>query len=361
VPGVRSDVAFLESFASEMFAGRGTFGWSGGWAGDAYLVALYAHLQPEVVFDETIADRGLDDFRVLWLTDCDVLTETVARRIGEFQQAGGLVVGDERLCPAIEPDIRLAGYRRTGKADRDQAALLALAAQLRDQLDAHYNRYVNTSMPEVIPYRRRFGETDYVFLVNDRREYGQYVGQHGLVMEHGLPSQAVVSVRRPQGFVYDLVEHRQVLATGGDGQLQFDAALGPCDGRLFMISPQAIDRVSIDAPQRVDLAGDACCRIEVVDKAGARVDAVVPLEVDIRDPEGRAAEFSGYYAAESGALEIDLQIAPNDRVGVWQIDVRELASGRRATHAMRVGNEPPADRGEVEPADGIANPVQPRG
>ena len=35
-PAVKSDVAFLESFASEMFARRGTFGWCGGWGGDAY-------------------------------------------------------------------------------------------------------------------------------------------------------------------------------------------------------------------------------------------------------------------------------------------------------------------------------------
>ena len=33
VPGVKSDVAFLESFASQMFAGRGTYGWCGNWEG----------------------------------------------------------------------------------------------------------------------------------------------------------------------------------------------------------------------------------------------------------------------------------------------------------------------------------------
>ena len=68
----------------------------------------------------------------------------------------------------------------------------------------------------MIPYLRRYHQTDYVFLVNDRREYGQYVGQHGLVMENGLPSQAVVAINRPGGFVYDLVGGRQVAATAGE-------------------------------------------------------------------------------------------------------------------------------------------------
>ncbi|NOX99514.1 MAG: LamG domain-containing protein, partial [Verrucomicrobia bacterium] len=35
VPGVKGDIAFYESFASQMYAGRGTYGWNGGWVGDA--------------------------------------------------------------------------------------------------------------------------------------------------------------------------------------------------------------------------------------------------------------------------------------------------------------------------------------
>ncbi|MBN2291672.1 MAG: LamG domain-containing protein, partial [Pirellulales bacterium] len=48
VPGVKSDVALLESLASQVFAGRGAYGWCGKWSGDAHLVAQYAHLQPDI-------------------------------------------------------------------------------------------------------------------------------------------------------------------------------------------------------------------------------------------------------------------------------------------------------------------------
>lgn len=44
IPDRKSDVAFLESFASQMFARRGTYGWNGGWEGDAYLILAYAGL-----------------------------------------------------------------------------------------------------------------------------------------------------------------------------------------------------------------------------------------------------------------------------------------------------------------------------
>jgi hypothetical protein len=40
--------------------------------------------------------------------------------------------------------------------------------------------------------------------VNDHREYGSYVGQHGLVMENGLPSKGVVSLKAESANVYEL-------------------------------------------------------------------------------------------------------------------------------------------------------------
>jgi hypothetical protein len=79
----------------------------------------------------------------------------------------------------------------------------------------------------------------------------------------------------------------------------------------------------------------------VVDAEGRPLHAVVPLEVTIRDAEGRSAEFSGYYAAVDGKVEILLDVAPNDPFGIWQIAARELASGRTAVvHSRVLGPEP---------------------
>ena len=336
VPGVKSDVAFLESFASEMFARRGTYGWNHTWTGDAYHVMLYAHLQPEIVFDETVIERGLDGYRLLVMTDCDVITESMQERIKAFQASGGLIVADERLAPAIKPDIVLPVYQRTGRADQDKAALQSLAAEFRENLDARYRRYLDSSNPDVIPYLRRYKGTDYVFLVNDNREYGQYVGQHGKLMENGLPSEARVSVARPSGFVYDLVAGREVAASSADGKLSIDAHLGPCDGRMLMITSRPIGSVKILAPQTVTRGDRVSLVVEVVDADGDALDAIVPLEVNVRDAEGRLAEFSGYYQAADGAVTINLDVAPNDPFGIWQIEARELGSGRVSVHYVRV-------------------------
>ena len=362
VPGVKSDVAILESLAAQMFAGSGTYGWCGGWPGDAHLVAQYAHLQPEIVYDETIVGRGLDGYRILIMPDCDVITKTMAATIKKFQADGGIVVGDENTAPAVKPDIVLKRYSRVGRADKDKAALLSLAAELRGRLDGKYTRRLDSSNPDVIPYRRAFKGTDYVFVVNDNREYGQYVGHHGLVMENGLPSRATLSLRGPNSCVYDLVEHRQVAATKSkDGVASFDVELGPCDGRLFMVTARPVAAVRIAAPESAKRGEKIRCELTVEDDAGRPLEAVLPLEVTIRDSSGSKVEFSGYWAAVDGRAAVDLDIAPNDPFGAWQIEVRELASGKTARRNFRVEGPSVWPPGGSKPNKEGSNPVQPKG
>lgn len=335
VPDRPSDVAYLESFAAQMFARRGTYGWGQTWAGDAYQMMMWAQLQPEIVYDETVEQRGLGDFRVLVMMDCDVLTANVAKKVEEFQKQGGLIVGDERLCPAIKADIVIQSHTRTGQADEDRASLMGKAAELCRALDARYHRYSDSSNPDVVARCRAYGTTDYLFAVNDRREFGDYVGQHGLVMENGLPAEATLSLARTKGHVYDLVNGLPVQTLPGEG-VRFQKRLGPCEGAVFMVTDQAIESVRVEGPAKASLGESLELTVTVVDHDGKAVKAVVPLRVDIRDPSGRDAEFTGYYGAKDGQLRIRLDFAANDQPGAWQIRVRELASRLAAEHYIEV-------------------------
>ncbi|MCP4639639.1 MAG: hypothetical protein GY851_04370, partial [bacterium] len=68
--------------------------------------------------------------------------------------------------------------------------------------------------------------------------------------------------------------------------------------------------------------------IVVLDDAGKPLAAVVPVQLEILDPQDRPAEYSGYYGAKDGTLSVDLDLAPNDLTGRWTIRATELASGK---------------------------------
>ncbi len=336
VPESDKDVAFLESLASEMFAGRGTYGWNGSWAGDMWIICQYASLQPRVVFDETIQERGLDAYKVLVMPDCDVLPASVVEAVLAFQKRGGIVVGDERLCPAVKPDVLVESLVRPKQADEARRMNIEKAIALRAALDPRYQRMADSSTPDVIPYLRRHGSTDYLFAVNDRRQYGDYVGHHGLVMEDGLPTDAVLTLRRA-GHVYDLVAGRKVDATAEDGVIRLDRHFGPCEGHLLMITDRPIADVRVTVPEQAKPGETVTVQVAVVDADGRPLDAVVPVRVDLLDPHGRPAEWSGFHGAKDGQLEIQASLATNDTPGLWRVSVRELASGLERDAYVQVG------------------------
>ncbi len=327
------DVAMLESFAAQMwYAGRGTYGWGRGWAADLWHAITWAHLEADILYDETVLRDGLDRYRLLLLPDCDVLTTGVAARIAAFQSRGGLVVGDDRLAPGIHPDIQLPVFERTGRADADQAALIALGRRLLDELGDRYRRRLYTTSPTVIPRLRRHGSTDYVVLVNDRRTFGNYVGRYGLVMEDGVPDSAEVRLQRANGHAYDLVTHAAIPLTRSEGEVSFSVNLGPADGRIVMISDRPIAAVVIEGPASARRGERAPFAIRVVDPDGQPLDAVIPLRIEVMDPDGREAEGTGWYGARDGVSELVLEWAPNDTAGRWTVRARELASNRTAEH-----------------------------
>lgn len=333
VPDRPGDVAYLNSFTSQMFARRGSYGYS---HDEAFLTLLHAQLQPEVIFEETLLKQGLDRFKLLVLVDCDVLTASVAARISEFQKRGGVIIGDPNLAPAIKPDIVLPRFTRTKKTAEDKATILANAARLRQTLDARYQRYAECSNPEIVTRVRTTGDSDYVFVVNDHREFGTYVGQHGLVMEHGLPSQGALSIQRPDSHVYDLLANREVETVSRGSVTTWPVELGPCDGGVYLVTPRPISQLQMATPDSATRGQRCDVTITVADTTSTPVPAVIPLRVDILDPNGRLAEFSGHYGAALGVLKLQLDIASNDTPGVWQIRSRELASGKTATQYFRV-------------------------
>ena len=335
VPDAPTDVAFLQSFASQMLANRGTFGWGGGWGADSYMVALYAGLQPQIVYDETVVQKGLDQYKVLFLTHCDVLTEPVAAAIKKFQQRGGIIVGDEFLAPGIQPDILMSSFTRD-KPHESKKTMFEKAAALRSELDTFYGVALESSNPEVLIRRRRFGSSDYIFTVNDNRTYGEYVGQHGRVMENGLPSQSQVTVNNRNGFVYDLMNRREVKTTRNGGNLQFTVDLGAGEGNVFLVTDKAVGALQVTAAPTAARGKTATVAVQLNAADGQPLQAVVPLEVTIRDPQGRVAEKSGYYGAANGKLNLTLDIASNDLPGRWQVEVSERLRGQKATANFEV-------------------------
>ena len=336
IPDERSEVAFLESFTSQMFARRGSHGSNTDWAADVWLALQHAHVQTDIVYEEALIKKsGLSGRKVLVMPYCDVLTTSLVARIQEWQKKGGKIVADEFLCPALKADFTLSSFKRIKKADEDKAKVLELAKTVSGFA---LPQRATCDNPEIIVRTRRFGDALYVFVVNDKREFGSYVGQHGLVMENGLPARGVVSVNAESANVYELTGTQFIVPKRGEnGAMSWPVDLGPGDGKIYMVVPKPLLGIQLEAPDSAAFGNVARARAQITTTQQAPTKAVLPVRVDVRDASGKLTEGSGFYAAENGILELALDIAPNEDPGVWEIRVKELASGMEARKWMRVG------------------------
>lgn len=335
IPDERSEVAFLESFTSQMFARRGGYGSNMGWEADVWLALQHAHVQTDIIFEETLLKSGLSGRKVLVMPFCDVLTQSVVARIADWQKKGGKIVADEFLCPALKADFTIQSFKREKKAAEDKAKVLELAKSF-----SALPQKVSCDNPEIITRMRKFGDATYVFVINDKREYGSYVGQHGLVMENGLPASGVVSLKAESANVYELTGTQFIVPKRGeDGSMSWKVDLGPGDGKIFLVLPKPLLGLKLEVPESATAGQKAVVKLQITSTADSPLKAVIPVKVEIRDANGVLTECSGFHAAENGVLDLALDLAPNDDPGTWEVRVKELASGMEAVKWMSLKRE----------------------
>jgi hypothetical protein len=147
-----------------------------------------------------------------------------------------------------------------------------------------------------------------------------------------------VSVKAESANVYELTGTQFIVPKRGeDGTMSWRVDLGPCDGKIFMVMPKALLGIQLEVPDSATFGNVARVRAQITTTQQAPTKAVLPVRVDVRDANGKLTEGSGFYAAENGIVELALDIAPNEDPGMWEIRVKELASGMEARKWMRVG------------------------
>jgi hypothetical protein len=70
-----------------------------------------------------------------------------------------------------------------------------------------------------------------------------------------------------------------------------------------MITDRPIEKVTVSLPESAERSKLAEIAISITD-GKTPIDAVIPVQVEIIDPEGSHGEFSGFYGAAGGQLTI---------------------------------------------------------
>jgi len=338
----RSPVALLESFTSQVMAGRGLYRGGSSSTLEVWQALEHAHVQADIVYEESLLNGGLDGRQILLLPDCDVLPTSVVEKIRKWQEMGGKVVADANLCPAFKADASWAQQvAPTPAVDTTSKVPLAPPVPLPEKIsqvckDLGWQSRFSCDNPEVILHASQTGEAICLFVINDSREPGTYVGQHGLVREAGVPLTANLNLGQDKVNVYDLTHTTFLLPKREDTGLVIPLKLGPSEGRVLLLTPSPLQEMQLEVPETATCGNVAEVRVMLTTSGGRPMPAAIPVAVTIHDADGAPAESDGYHVVDNGELVLHLDLARNETPGTWEVHVRELASGMEAVKWMRV-------------------------
>ena len=273
--------------------------------------------------------------KVLILPSCRVLDEKVLAKIRDLQNKGVYILADEFLNIALMPDFRIqAVIRDKADAEKSKRALQKLGQDIRKKLAPVLTPCFDSASQDLILRRRASGEAQYLFAVNDKRTYGDYVGQWKRVMEKGLPLSAGFTAALPCSAAYDLVSHRTMAFKQKSGKTEFQLELRPGSGSIIALLPRPIAGIRLKAPDRIKRGSDYAIEVSQIDSKGKPFRAVLPLEIRFAF-NGKPLPGSGFYATgKDGVFTLKDTAALNLPEGKAVMTVKCLASGKTSSKAI---------------------------
>ena len=346
----RPKVAVLQSFTTCVMGGSHMWGWHE----PAVSMMQRARLDPRVVYEEAVLRGDLKDVSVLYAPSCEFLTPSVLKKIREFQSAGGVLVADEELLSALSADITLpvVKYPKVPKIDlpkdidaafgkplvntqaqemtlKNKRKLLETCDRLRRELTGKFQPRLDSSDPEIVTYARRWQNTDYAFVVNDKRTFGDYVGQWGLVQEKGLPNEGKVLLADADSrvkHVYELSRGGEVAFAHEDGKVVLPVRFETSDGRLCAFLSQKIAKVEVSSTE-IRPGEEFEVTMRVLDEKGEPIHAVLPAELHVYDAAGTELDGAGFIATEDGVAKVKMLANLDDAQGGYRLVAKDRASG----------------------------------
>ena len=132
------------------------------------------------------------------------------------------------------------------------------------------------------------------------------------------------------------MERKPLAATKLGNGYRFQVDLTELGGKIIALYPAKPSKLEVSVPEAAKRGGKHAIAVAIRDDNGQLLPGLQPLRVTVTDPQDRPTEYSDYYCASRGKLNIAFRPAVNDRVGLWKVTVEDLTAGLTAQQAFRV-------------------------
>ncbi|PYV10096.1 MAG: hypothetical protein DMG23_08820 [Acidobacteria bacterium] len=324
----------------------------------------YNFVDSAMIEQGELLSRG---YRVLILPDSSALSAAEAKAMREFVEQGGVLIGnghpgafDEhgRRLPqpqladlfdaqsaapftvrhlgqgkAIHLNVEVLNYYRDRLLGKEKDLYQLMGSLLRENLENPPYAVTDPSGAPVVGIEtqvfRNGGVTIVSLLTNPQLSVSD-LGPPEAISNRRFESPRTVVLTLPdEFFVYD------VRATKARGKMKkISVNLNPYEPSVFAISPEAIPRLRLLAPDRIGRGETGQIGVSF---SGISPAATHVFHLDVVDPSGKIVpQYSGNILAPNGHSAKLLPLALNDSPGKWEVRVKDLMSGQTRVSTLEL-------------------------
>ena len=333
--------ALILSFGSQIFSSSH---WGGYGCSDANTILnLFwkANIPTAIITEENIRQGELAKYDQLLLYRTSHLPQDVFDKIKDYAAKGGNVLTEPdspwaKLIPSTikfpiktEKMTNSTYYHVTRKggytADIVYAEQQKYAKELR-KFRKDGVSFADSNSTELYIRTLQKNNCKYVFLMNDRRTFGDYFGKkYKAVYDAGLPLTAEISLKS-SGTVYEFPAKKKHVLKNGKLSLDFKQV----EGKLLIVYPDAVGSVKIDTVPTFRAGKKAVFKIHILSEKQKNLQGIQPVRVTLTAPDGRKTEV--FTSAENGTALFTYLPGRNEPAGKWKLEAEELASGIKTIH-----------------------------
>ncbi len=313
----------------------------------AFCNLAMAHAEVEPVWPEELPEMG-DRYEVVVLHDVDHLTESNLKLVRQYMDGGGTVICDS-ACGVEVPGAQVLDFPWAEGSRRGGYGQLEQIARAKKAVEEHAQPWARTDDPHILLRHFQHQGVEYLWVVHlmDHEQdilHNQFINEDSdldaLDEKAGFGEETVratITVPEADVAVYDALSGEPIQCTARGDRLAVPVEVGVWEGTLLALYPEEPQRVTVGAAGPVQIGQPATMVISVLG-ADNRIDAAMPLEIVVREPDGEVnREYSHEALAEGGHYEFDIPFALNDARGTWTVTARAVSAGIEGTAPVRVG------------------------
>jgi|GEM_PF-1989537 len=326
----------------------------------AYAACLYAQRTANIITDSKIRDGELSNYKALIISCIIEPSSDLQQAIYTFMADGGKVYANEPLNGYWRPNgaVELGQLFISSAADpyhnRDFLRFLdmdnneggiyadALLAAMGSDISPFAESNERTTWMSVL----ESGDAKYIITANmklvphDSFMLHKFSGYQNSTM----PTKSEIYLKDSSYVVYDVLNGNKVNVQTKNGRDYVIADMSYFPGAIIAFLPKEISTIKVSSIELTSegLTGELSSslvysgmrlNISVLDNAGSIINAAVPLEIMINEVNGnnRTVVYSLNRTTMNGATEVDITLPSIQANRRYEISVRELLSGIKAT------------------------------